>query len=104
MTVEMDPADMTDEEITAVKLKKESDKQRAALDLQSRIVALQSRDGRRLLFRMLENCGMFNNCLAADRDTSLVLVGKHVNAVALWAELIATSPKLVGLMIEENAR
>ncbi len=104
MTVEMAPEDMTDAEQAAVKLKNETNKQREARDDEARRWALQSQQGRRLLYRVLENCGMFQNCVSIDRDASLVLAGGQMKAVAMWAELIATSPALVGKMIEENAR
>lgn len=100
----MAPEDMTEDEASAVKVKKETEKQRSKLDDEARAAALSSRDGRRLLYRILENCGMFANCIAADRDASLVLAGGQMKAVALWAELIATSPALVGKMIEENGK
>lgn len=102
--IELDPADMTDEQTSEVKLKKETDAQRQRQDDEARAAALSTKPGRRMLYRMLENCGMFNNCIGSDRDTSLVLAGGQMKAVALWAELIATSPAMVGKMIEENAR
>lgn len=102
--IELDPADMTDEQASEVKLKKESVKAREEQDAAALVFLLSCRPGRRMLYRMLENCGMFNNCIGSDRDTSLVLAGGQMKAVALWAELIATSPAMVGKMIEENAR
>lgn len=104
MTVEMDPDDMTDADKAEVKRKKVSAKEEERLDAAARAQMLSLKPGRRLLYRILENCGMFQNCIAADANATLVLVGGHMKAVALWSELIATSPALVGEMIKENGR
>lgn len=102
MTVSMDEADMTPEDVGEVKRKKENAKAKLEQDARALQEALNTRLGRRLLYRQLENCGMFRDCVSTDREASLVLIGGHMKAVALWGELIAMSPALVGKMIEEN--
>lgn len=104
MTVEMAPEDMTEEQVSELKIKRETEKDRAKLDAEANAFLLSSRPGRRMLYRMLENCGMFRDCVAATPEASLVLIGGHVKAVALWGDLVSTSPRHVALMIEENAR
>lgn len=102
MTVEMPEDDMTDADKAEAKRRKESAKDRERLDVAAKAQALASVLGRRMLYRLLENSGMFTDTLGATSEATVALAGKHVVAVALWAELIAISPALVGEMIREN--
>lgn len=93
----MTPADRDE-----VKLKRETAKEREARYQRSLAATLGSKDGRAVLFRVLQNAGMFMNELGSTPETTMVLVGKRVVAAALWDELCQASRRDVAAMILEN--
>lgn len=102
MTVSMDDDDMTPADRDAVKLKRETAKEREARYQRSLASTLSSKEGRAVLFRILSNAGMFHDGLGTTPETTMVLTGKRVVAVALWDELCQASRRDVAAMILEN--
>lgn len=98
----MDEDDMTPADRDAVKLKRETAKEREARYQRSLASTLGSKEGRAVLFRMLQNAGMFTDELGATPEITLALAGKRVFAVALWDELCQASRRDVASMILEN--
>jgi len=103
MTVNMDDDDMTPADRDEVALKRETAKAKDRRYSSSLGAVLSTKEGRCVLYRVLENCGMFRDYLGATGESTSALAGRHVVAVALWSELTSLSAANVADMIKENS-
>lgn len=104
MTVNMDDDDMTPADRNEVALKRETQKAKDQRYATSLAAILSTKEGRCVLYRVLENCGMFRDYLGATSESTNALAGRHVVAVALWSELTTQSVANVADMIRENSQ